>query len=377
MKKIIQLLILIFILFLSVSCGKSDETNRMDQGTLTPDEEDKTITGIIKEATKAASEEVVEENIELSVWQVYWSNDEMIRELELLKESVHNVIHFAAYFNAENELFIPKEIVGQNKVINTNEKYKHYLSFVNDKILSDGSSSLKDTTLLYELFHDSNTMEQHMNNICGIAIENGYDGIEIDYEAMKDDLVLWKLYLNFIQKLYQKTQGLDLELRVVLEPSAPLDDIETNKLSFPNGPQYVMMCYNLHGYGSEPGAKADKKFTMELTQKMKLLSPNIELAFSTGGFDWDEEGNVKALTESEAKTLHNGSKVIREEESAALTFNYQDKEGKNHTVWYADGTTIQEWMEIGRNNGISKFSLWRLNGNEGESLVTIGDWINP
>lgn len=376
MKKILHLLIIIVVVFLFVACDKREGANLLEKGTPTPDDAFKNNTDTIKEVTKAGAEEI-EENIDLSVWQAYWSNDEIVRELELLKDSIHNIIHFAAYFNADNELFIPREIVGQNKnrEIDPKEEYKHYLSFVNDKILSDGTSSLKDTALLYELFNDSNVMEQHMSSICELAVENGYDGIEIDYEAMKGDLKLWRLYLEFIHKLYQKSQSLDLELRVVLEPSAPLEEIETNKLSFPKGPQYVMMCYNLHGYSSKPGAKADKKFIRALTKKLELLSSGIELAFATGGFDWEEDGDVKALSESEAKTLQNSTESVREEESAALTFSYTDKTGKKHTVWYADGTTIKVWMDIGRSNGIRNFSLWKLNGNESESLVTIANWI--
>ncbi|MDF2800954.1 MAG: hypothetical protein K0S61_857 [Anaerocolumna sp.] len=361
-------IVLSFFMLILTSCYKSDGANLTDKNAPTP----KPTVKINNNKTN-----VTKEALNLTVWQAYWNNDELTQEMEILKDSIKNVIHFAAYFNAENELFIPEGIIGVHLSDEANPKdgYKHYLSFVNDKILSDGTSSLKDTKLLYELFKDTSAMDNHINSICNMVVENGYDGIEVDYEAIKKDFKLWKLYLNFIQKLYNKTKELNLEMRVILEPAAPLEEIKAGKLKFPTGPEYVMMCYNLHGNGSEPGAKADKAFIISLAKKMKSLKGKINFAFATGGFDWKDDNSVASLTESEAITLQKNyvKNPVRDIKSSALTFSYTDISGSKHNVWYADGTTLKKWIETANDYGINSYSLWRLNGNEDSSLLLVNE----
>ncbi|BCJ94504.1 hypothetical protein acsn021_20730 [Anaerocolumna cellulosilytica] len=308
-----------------------------------------------------------------TAWEAYWSNETVVEETVLLQEALQNVVHFAAYFNARNELFIPDETT---RIFNELKAKKlgmvHYLSIVNDKINGDGSSSLKDTEVLYDIFSKEESMNSHIEMILDMALTEGYDGIEIDYEAIRQDKKLWKLFINFCEKLYVRLVENQLSLRIVLEPSAPVDEF-----TFPEGPKYVMMCYNLYGSSSEPGPKADKNFVKDLIKSMKEVPGEKSFAFATGGFAWDEDGKVKAITEAEAEALRDEYSVaaIRDNNSSALTFQYVDAAGTSHEVWYADGKTLITWMMLVKDAGDYGISLWRLNGNQKESLNIIKDWI--
>lgn len=312
-----------------------------------------------------------EKEVEFSAWTVYWDNEDSEKEIEDLKENLDNVIHFAAYFDAENELFLPDkttELFAKLKTNHSDLKCKHYISFVNDKINKDGSSSLKDTKLLAELFKDEKSMEEHAKEVLSIARRNGYDGVEIDYEAIRKNTALWNKFVKFIEILYAYTSQNGFELRVVLEPSAPLGEIK-----FPEGPEYVMMCYNLYDSGTTPGPKADKQFIKGLCKKMSAISGKKTFAFSTGGFDWEYDGDCTALTETAAAelALKYGKEPSRDEASGALYFSYYDDDEKLHEVWYADGKTIKTWAECVKQNGGGNISLWRLCGNDEESLKEI------
>ena len=219
---------------------------------------------------------------ECTLWLAYWDIEDYHEEVKAVEDNVHAISHFAAYFDDTHHLFIPTTTLKTFK--ETNPSYLNYLSVVNDIAYEDETSSLKDTDLLYELFsHDSG----HIDELISLAQTSGFHGIEIDYEGMKDDLELWELYVAFIKELYAKTQDQNLLLRVVLEPSVPSDTLD-----FPQGPEYVLMAYNLHGHGSDPGPKANEVFLKQMANKQNELPGDLNMALALGGFDFSFDDSI-------------------------------------------------------------------------------------
>lgn len=295
-------------------------------------------------------------------WNVYWDQDSSQSELLTLGEQVTSLSHFAAYFDSETNLFIPDNVTSFYEYILSNEinsDYDHYLTFVNDKMNSDGSSSLKDKALLKELLSKGTNRKQHIEDIVELTQKGQFDGIEVDYEAIKDDLELWDSFVLFIQELYAVAQDKNLKVRVLFEPSAPLE-----ALDLPTGPEYVMMCYNLFGIGTDPGPKANKNFIIKMVQKMKTIQSPTTFALATGGFDWQDD-TVVALTEVQAEELRISydEEAYRDENSQYLVFNYTDESGQEHEVWYADSVTLDFLMNVATQEGAEFFALWRLGGN--------------
>ncbi|MSU02046.1 glycosyl hydrolase family 18 protein [Tissierella pigra] len=300
------------------------------------------------------------ENIRFSIWTAYWDTDDLEHEIKDMGK-VDNICYFAAYFNEDKILFVPKETKESLKRIESlgNRKYGSYLTIVNDLLLADNKSSLKDTDLLYTLFATEETMNNHIEDILNIVIKEGFDGIEIDYEAINKDINLWELFIEFIDKLYKSANGKDIPVRVVLEPNVPLD-----KITLPEGPEYIIMCYNLHGYGTEPGPKANKVFIEDMIKKSEGLKGDIGFALATGGYDFQSNGIVNALTEREAVELSKFyNKIPQRDESGALFFNYMDNEEVSHQVWYANKDTINYWIGIITEAGDYGISIWKIGGN--------------
>lgn len=299
-----------------------------------------------------------------SVWTTYWDTENIDNEIGSLQENIHNICYFAAYFNEDKQPFIPEKVTKTFARINTDFKsftFKSYLTFVNDLLLEDGSSSLKDTGLLYALLSSEEARSNHIDEILEMTIQGGFDGIEIDYEGMKKDIALWKLYIQFINELYQTAAEKSLLVRIVLEPGVPVEE----QFDFPDGPEYVMMCYNLFGYGTEPGPKANKEFLLKMIHKMEGFSGKVNFAVATGGFDFAKDGKVVQVTEKEAvKLVKEHSKTpIRDKESNSLVFSYRDNRGMSHEVWFADKETIQYWFDVIKGAGDHELSIWRIGGN--------------
>src|SRR5690554_6797642 len=108
------------------------------------------------------------------------------------------------------------------------------------------------------------------------------------------------------------------------------------------------MCYNLYGYGTEPGPKADIQFLEELIQKMKVLPGEVSFALATGGFNFNENGEITSINEIHAIELLNIYDIIpvRDEDSGSMVFRYTDEVNLAHEVWYADERTIELWSEV-------------------------------
>lgn len=296
---------------------------------------------------------------QLSAWVVYWDADNAASEIAALGGKLESLLYFGAYFDAQNQLFIPDEIVKLKEQFGRADGKTPprpcYLTFINDKLLPGGGSSLKDTELLYMLLETPEARQAHIQNILALTKDGGYDGIEIDYEAIRQDMVLWGHFIDFITELSAAAQQDDLLLRVLLEPGIPYES-----LRFPKGPDYVIMCYNLHGPGSAPGPKADDAFLLELIKKTAELPGRRHFALATGGFDWTDKA-TKALSGGEAHALARREKAnqLRDPGSQAISFSYRQADGL-HEVWYADSITLTHWMSLIRNAGDFGISLWRL-----------------
>ena len=298
------------------------------------------------------------------VWAVYWDNKEVLKRLEGLKEEVAGISYFAAYFDSEKKLFLPENVMDMKAAVENsgkNGKMDSYLTFVNDLLKKEGGSSLKDRDLLYYLLSSKESREEHMRDILEMTEQGGFDGVEIDYEAMKKDMELWRLFTSFVNELYGKTSEKKLKLRVILEPGAPVEE-----LGFVKGPEYVFMCYNLYGYGTEPGPKADEIFLISMVEKGKAVPGETYFAVANGGFDFIKaSGEVEQISTEEAvlRQSQAGDKVIRrEEKSGCKVYSYWDSKGREHEVWYADDETLNFWYGILEREGAKGLSLWRLGG---------------
>jgi len=295
-----------------------------------------------------------------AAWLAYWDLDAGGKDLQRMGKKLDKLSYFGAYFDAYDRVFIPQELSDKRKALQAKrEKYETYLTFVNDKQNVDESVIIKDTEVLRRLFANTAAMDRHIDEIIALTLLGKYDGIEIDYERIWNDPQIAKPFAQFVDKLYLKARESNLKLRVVLEPGTPF--VLAN---LPQGPDYVIMFYNLYGLHSEPGPKANKAFIEKTAKQMKFLQGEASAAFATGGCLWGDNGKRALLSEAEAKTLAvtYDSKTKRDKESQCIVFEYKDR-GVSYQVWYADVQTLNYWIGIAKEQGVNNISIWRLGGN--------------
>ena len=297
-----------------------------------------------------------------TAWLAYWDAESALEEARAFTDSFSSLVCFEAYFDTEGNWILPPQ--SQQLLSDMREgDTPVYLSLVNDVQQTDGSFVQKSRDFLAQQLLDPAARSAHIVKIMQMVRVCGVRGVEIDYENFKKDTELWSAFTDFISQLWSILSHNGIALRVVMECGAPEYAV------FPEGPVYICMCYNLYGYHSGPGPKAGKTFLEGLGESWKSVPGEVHMAFATGGFVWNGSTVEKALTEREAQEwlAQQGEKAKRDPDSGALKAVYFGDQ--KSTLWYADGETLACWRDTLLDMGYSHFDLFRLGGNDLDSLA--------
>ncbi|MBQ9008007.1 MAG: hypothetical protein IJ088_01570 [Clostridia bacterium] len=296
---------------------------------------------------------------ENGAWLTYWDAEGALEEAERFESRLDEVICFEAYFAGDGTVILPEE---SEMLLSALSRPKVYLSLVNDVETEEGKIVQKSKDFLVAHLQGEAAQSAHIDEILKLVDTCHLTGLEIDYENFKKDTELWADFAAFLTRLQAILSRDGVALRVVLECGAPL------YCTLPEGPEYSCMCYNLYGYHSGPGPKADLPFLTEVGNNWQQVPGEVRMAFSTGGFLWREGKVVQALREKDAVQLlaDKGIRPERDADSGALAAEIPGAEGG--TIWYADGETLRIWRQHLTEMGYRHFDLFRLSGNETESL---------
>lgn len=199
---------------------------------------------------------------------VSWDKGKGWEAYDKTKERWGSVSYFAVTFDEKGALKVPVDLPKTKGA-------PFYLTFVNDVTKSNGYSTGKDTDILRHVLRDEHARRVHAKEILAIADTCGADGIDIDYERIGKDPKLVEAFAHFTQLLYLESIPAHKKIRIILEPSMPMD------APYSVGPEYVVMLYNLYGLHSGPGPKADGPFIEKTIRKWKPFRVK-----SGGFFQW-------------------------------------------------------------------------------------------
>jgi len=294
-------------------------------------------------------------------WLPYWDIATSLDETEALHSGLNTLIAFACLFDNNDRLLMPEETEELLVALQTSyasEEKAVFLSIVNDVEISDGKYENKSSALLTRLFQSEESQSRHLEELAALIDTYQLKGLELDYENIKGNTDLWASYALFIEKVWAMCQRDSVRLRIVLPWDAP------KYIALPEGPEYSVMCYNLYGYHSGAGPKADLDFLKATCELYRHVPSPVSMAFATGGFDW-HEGRITALTQEEAQEQLYMAQIVPQRDmlSGAMTATYQE-DGVQHELWYADALTLQIWRDLCAQYGFGSFDLFRLGGND-------------
>lgn len=302
-----------------------------------------------------------------SAWLPYWLVDDSLEEMALLEDELDNAICFAAMFDEDNHVYLERDAKELMRGIrlSANHITRTFISVVNDQRTGEETYDQKTLNPIRAILADEEAMEKHIRELLILLDECEADGLELDYENFKDDEALYASYMELINRLYTILARDHVPLRIVLHWNAPKYTV------LPEGPEYVVMCYNLYGNHSGPGPKADKEFLKQTAEYYRPYVNHTMMAFATGGFLWTNGKVETALDQLQAEKLiaDMNLKTQRDGDSGAIKASYTDDMG-DHEIWYADGNTLSLWKLTLEREGYTSFDLFRLSGNNVEDLKT-------
>ena len=276
-----------------------------------------------------------------SVWAVDWDEDSAKAYLDAHQDDISEVSVFAATFNSAGQVSEPDALTALMKDLKAAyPDKKYYLSVTND-IIENGWAEAKNSDILYTLLEDENSARAHAQQLAALAGDQGFDGVEIDYESIYGDTTLWNLVIRFEDMLAEEAGNRGLGVRVVLEPSIPAD-----QLNFSDKVEHVVMCYDAHGIGTGAGPRADFEFLGGIVSNFSQV-PNLSYAIANGGYDWNlGSGYTEPCSDRDvAKTMETyGGESARDESNGALLYSYTDEAGSAHQLWYGDEETLRIWQ---------------------------------
>lgn len=298
-------------------------------------------------------------------WLPYWDAENALTETEEIAGQLDSVVAFAGLFDSSDQIYLPEETEAlltqlQTSLVGTDTAV--FLSVVNDVEVAPGKYDNKSRDLLRRLFDSESSISAHLESLVMLIDQYGLRGLELDYENLGSDSALWTAYTGFIRRMWAVCQRDGVRLRVVLPWNAPKYTV------LPEGPEYTVMCYNLHGYHSGPGPKADFEFLKNVCEMYRTITGTVRMAFATGGFEWSGD-KIKAFDQLQAveRLAESGASPERDDASGALKVSFTE-DRIQHELWYADGKTLATWRDVCLAYGYEAYDLFRLGGND------LADW---
>jgi spore germination protein YaaH len=236
---------------------------------------------------------------------------------------------------------------------------------------------------LHRIFTDPALRAQWIDTIVAQSVQNGWDGVNIDFEAgLAEDR---NLMTSFIADLSDRlhAQGKLLSQAVSAKAKDSLTHPRSGIFDYPELVKYndwmFVMAWGVHWSTSAPGAQDDFPWVRGVADYVASMPYREKWVMGTMlyGMDWPNGGGSAAneaialhWPEIEALIAKRGVQPFFDAEANSYRVNYTDEAGVPHELWYSDHTAIGDRVALARERGL-KVGFWRL-GQEDERI-----WSDP
>jgi cellulose synthase/poly-beta-1,6-N-acetylglucosamine synthase-like glycosyltransferase/peptidoglycan/xylan/chitin deacetylase (PgdA/CDA1 family)/spore germination protein YaaH len=249
-------------------------------------------------------------------------------------------------------------------------------------VLNNAEHARFDPYRVHRLLTDDRAQAVLALQIRDWLLSNGFHGINVDFEnLMPDDYIRLARWLRYLAGVLH-ARG--LLVTADIEANVPVSTMQQVAASCDF---VVLMAYDQHYAGSQPGPIAALPWTREvLTKALKVVPPEkLVLGIGNYAYDWpDASPPAETLTFQEA--------ILRAQEnhpdeppqrvvdfdagSLNPTFTYADDGGKLHEVWLLDAVTAANQWLLASRMGLRGGALWLL-GSEDPSLWNLFRRASP
>jgi spore germination protein YaaH/chitodextrinase len=231
----------------------------------------------------------------------------------------------------------------------------------------------QDPAILHSLLSSDANRSDLIARISALVAENGYDGINIDFEAgaATDRPLLTAFASQLAQTLH--AQGAKLTMAVAAKTSATL----TGRAGFYDYPalagiadRLFVMAWDLHWATSPAGPISDATWVGKIIQYVKTVSNAQRFTIGTQlyGFDWPLGAKATPYEWDEMTAMQTGLGATTLWDAVAQEpyFIYMDGSGVLHTAYFANAQSVQGRLGQARAAGLG-VGVWRLGDEDHET----------
>jgi spore germination protein len=226
-----------------------------------------------------------------------------------------------------------------------------------------------------DLLADPARAADHRAQLVELAVANGWDGIDVDYESLP--ATAGPQYTEFLSALRDDLDAHGLRLTVAVPARTGDDDPSGLAYSYRVIGQIVdevrVMTYDHHWSTSEAGPIAPVEWVRDVVDHAvdRVPREKLMLGLPTYGYDWvGDTGTNLAATDAEALAERVGAEPRWDGDAAAWTFRYE-QDGQQHTVWYEDARSLQRKQEIAVEARLRGVAIWSLGGEDPQVWTTV------
>lgn len=229
-----------------------------------------------------------------------------------------------------------------------------------------------DTSLVDTILNDESLQQKLIDNILNILKAKSYYGVIIDFERISP--VNREKYNNFLRKV---VSALHPKYLVATALAPKTFDIATG--SWHGAHDYkshgeivdfvIIMTYEWGWSGGEPMAIAPINEVEKVIRYAVSVIPanKIMMGIPNYGYDWTLPYTpgaefATAIGNEEAIEIAriNKANINYDEKSQSPFFNYYDKNGRAHVVWFEDARSIESKLKLVNKYGLRGISYWVL-----------------
>ncbi len=221
-----------------------------------------------------------------------------------------------------------------------------------------------DSNVLSEVLNNQQKRNNLIDNIEKLIIEKGYDGINIDFERVRNNDK--EVFESFIGQLYERLQGNNLLLAVCVPAYTGIEywyDAYDYKYLGANSDKLIIMAYDEHYLGGTPGPIASLGWVERILKYAvnEVDSEKLILGIGIYGYEWPSEGagrTIDVYTALKQSEEYGAIPVFHEEKYVPFYIINNDQGQKQ--VWFEDQRSIMSKIELSHKYSLGGVALWRL-----------------
>lgn len=222
--------------------------------------------------------------------------------------------------------------------------------------------------LIADLLADPERADAHREALVELALAEGWDGIDIDYEALPP--TAGPQFIDFLTALGADLDEHGLDLTVAVPARADDDNPGTLAYSYQLlgevADQVRVMTYDHSWSGSPAGPVAPLDWVSSVIGYAleRVPADKLMLGLPTYGYDWvGTSGEVVSAADAVVLADEVGVDPVWDQASGSWTFDYV-RDGEQHTVWYEDARSLRAAQDLALDAGLRGVAIWQLGGED-------------